>query len=126
MYLRFTVTEIDDNSRREKGVISAAYELLDSGDLGAEEHVRLRELMDWFEKNLPNPPDDFYASRAIFWFRSDAKENIDRIWEVILILRENGYHVNVLKCQFLANVSFRDRFQVASYPSARDSSIIKT
>lgn len=126
MFLRFTTKEIDEDSYRPKGVISAAYSMLDSGDLELDEWTRLRSLLDWFEKNLPSPPDDFYASRAIFWFKSGAKDNISRLWEMIAILREHGHHIEVLKCRHLANIIFADRFQVAAYPSERDSRITKT
>lgn len=126
MFLRFVTTEIDEDSHLPKGVIIAAYSLLDSGDLNLQEWERLRVLMDWFEKNLPSPPDNFYAGRAIFWFRSEAKENIDRLWEVIAMLRENGCHIEVLKCRSLKNICFSDRFQVAAYPSELDGRITKT
>lgn len=120
MYLRFTITQIDEDSHKPQGVFSAAYSLLDSGDLDSVEWKQLRELLDWFDEHLTSPPDSFYASRAIFWFKSDAQENISRIWEMVYILRGHGYHIDVYKCRRLANVSYEDKFQVAAYPSDRD------
>lgn len=78
MFLRFTITQIDEDSHKPQGVFVAAYGLLDSGDLDSVEWKRLRELLDWFNEHLPHPPDSFYASRAIFWFKSSAHENISR------------------------------------------------
>jgi len=123
MFLRFTVTQIDEDSRSPQGVFSAAYALLDSCDLNSEESERLRRLLDWFSDYLPNPPEDFYASRAIFWFKSSAHESIDRIWELVQMLRFHGYHIQVYKCRSLANISYEDEFQVAAYPSDRDARI---
>ncbi len=120
MFLRFTITQIDEDSHKPQGVFSAAYSLLDSGDLDSVEWKQLRELLDWFDENLSSPPDSFYASRAIFWFKSDAHENISRIWEMVYLLREHGHHIEVHKCRLLANISYEDKFQVAAYPSGRD------
>ncbi|HEY0079584.1 MAG TPA: hypothetical protein VGB73_13305 [Pyrinomonadaceae bacterium] len=120
MFLRFTITQIDEDSHKPQGVFSAAYSLLESGDLDSAEWKRLRELLDWFNENLPPPPDSFYASRAIFWFKSNAQEDISRIWELVHLLRAHGYHIEVYKCRRLANISYEDRVQVAAYPSEKD------
>jgi hypothetical protein len=123
MFLRFAITQIDEDSRKPKGVFVAASALLDSCDLEVEESKHLRELLDWFHENLPEPPEDFYASRAIFWFKSSAHESVSRIWELVQLLRLHGYHVQVYKCRRLANVSYQDEFQVAAYPSDRDARV---
>jgi hypothetical protein len=124
MYLRFTTTAQDGDSHKAEGIFTAAYKLLDSGDLDSIERERLREMLIWFSKNLPTPPKNFLAGRAIFWFRPSAKECLQRVWEMVFMLREYGTHVTVYKCPRLANISFRDRFQVAAYPSDLDGRIV--
>jgi hypothetical protein len=123
MYLRFVITRIDEDSHKPQGVFVAAYSLLESGELDSEEWKHLRALLDWFNENLPHPPASFYASRAIFWFKSGARENISRIWEMVHLLRGHSYHVEVYKCRHLANISYEDDLQVAAYPSDRDGRI---
>ncbi len=123
MFMRFVVTQIDKDSRKAQGVFVAAYSLLDSGDLEAVEWQRLREILIWFNKHLPHPPDSFSTGRAIFWFKSSAEKNIAKIWELVHLLRLHGYHVGVQKCRRLANVTYDDQFQVAAYPSERDGKI---
>jgi hypothetical protein len=123
MFLRFAVTQIDEDSHEPQGIFVAAYDLIDSCELTKEESKQLRELLDWFSENLPNPPDDFYASRAIFWFKSTAHETIARIWELVYLLRLYGYHIEVYKTRRLSNMCYEDEFQVAAYPSKRDSRI---
>jgi len=117
------ITQIDEDSRRPQGVFVASYSLLDSGKLDAAEWKRLRELLDWFNDNLPHPPETFYTSRAIFWFKSSAHENIDKVWELIHLLREHNHHIEVHKCRRLGNISYQDEFQVAAYPSDKDGRI---
>jgi hypothetical protein len=123
MYLRFVITHIDEDSHKPQGVFVAAYSLLESGELDSGEWRRLRGLLDWFNENLPHPPKSFYASRAIFWFKSSARENISRVWELVHLLRGHGYHVGVYKCRHLANISYEDDLQVAAYPSDRDGRV---
>ena len=123
MYLRFVTTVIDEDSHRPQGVFVASYTLLDSGDLTAVEWQRLREILNWFNEHLPHPPKSFSTGRAIFWFKSNAKDGIEQIWEVVHLLRLHGYHVEVHKCRRLGNVVYEDKFQVAAYPSDRDGRV---
>jgi hypothetical protein len=124
MFLRFAVKQIDEDSRRPKGVFAAAYELLDSCELAPEESEQLRDLLYWFDENLPEPSEDFYARRAVFWFKASAHENIKRIWGLVQFLRLHDYQIEVHKSRRLANVSYEDDFQVAAYQSEKDGRVI--
>ena len=129
MFLRFTISRVNEDSHRSQGLLVAAYELLDSGNLSPDEWKRVRELLDWFNQHLPHPPKEFSNKRAIFWFRSrnpQTHECIDRMWELVHLAREHGYHVELHKCRTLANICYRDELQVAAYPSSHDSRIVIT
>jgi len=123
VYLRFACTRTDEDSHRPQGIFAASYALLDAGTLNADERQRLREIQIWFNKHLPPPPDSFVASRAIFWFKASATESISRVWELVHLLRFHSHVVEVYKCRRLANILYEDEFQVAAYPSKRDSEI---
>jgi len=124
MYLRFVVTQIDEDSHQPKGLFITAYELLDSGDLSPEERTRLDDILIWFDKNLPSPhvanSRNRVARRAIFWFKSEAEDCISRIWEMAHLLEYHGYLVEMQKCRKLGNIIYEDRFQVAAFPSKDD------
>jgi hypothetical protein len=120
MFLRFVTTRIHKDSRKSEGVFAATYSLLESGSLGSDEWKRLREIQIWVNKNLPHPPKNFSATRALFWFKSSAKDSIGQIWESVHSLRLHGHHVEVHKCRHLANIVYEDQLQVAAYPSERD------
>lgn len=122
-WLRFVTTRIDEDSRKPEGVFSAAYSLLEAGELNTDDWKHLRLTLDWFEANLPTPPDDFEASRAIFWFSPNARDCLGRVWDIAHLLRQHGYHVVVYKCPSLGNICYRDKFQVAAYPSDFDGKI---
>jgi hypothetical protein len=120
MFMRFVTTRINKKSQKPEGVFAAAYYLLDSAALDSNEWERLRDLLIWFNKNLPHPSARFSAKRAILWFKSSAEESMRPIWELVHFLRLHGYHVEVHKCRHLANISYEDRYQVAAYPSEQD------
>jgi len=123
MFLRFVTTRIDEASRKPQGLFQVIYSLLKSGDLSSEEWERAREILDWFERELPAPSGKFDAPRAIFWFRSGAEESIKQIWDLVYLVREHGYHVEVHKCRKLVNICYSDRLQIAAYPSEHDARI---
>jgi hypothetical protein len=125
MYLRFTTTAIDEDSHKSRGLFTEAYALLDNNNLNSDEWKTLRGLLDWFNANLPHPPKKFNKGRAIFWFRSDASECIDKIWEMVNLLRLHDRHIIVHKCRHLRNIAYSDKLQVAAYPSELDDRIIE-
>ena len=123
MYLRFVTTRIDNNSHKPQGVFVASHRLLDSGDLSPEEWTHVREILNWFNGNLPTPPKSFTTGRAIFWFKSSTQESIRNIWELVHLLQHHGHYVEVHKCRRLGNILWEDKFQVAAFPSKLDGRI---
>ena len=123
MYLRFVTTRIDQDSHKPQGVFVASYGLLDSGDLTRDEWKHVRDILDWFNENLPHPPKSFETGRAIFWFKSSAKVSIRNIWELVHLLRHHGHYVEVHKCRKLGNILYEDDLQVAAFPSKLDGKI---
>lgn len=126
MFLRFVTTRVDEDSRRPEGLFTAAYELRDSQTLDPDERKRMDEILIWFNQHLPAPPKKFSAGRAIFWFKSTggkAQECIEQMWDLVHLIREHDYHVEVLKCRTLGNICYEDDFQVAAYPSPQDSRV---
>ncbi len=106
------------------GLFAAAHELLGSGDLSEVERQHLREVMIWFNINLPSPriasSRNQVTRRAIFWFKSEAEECLSRIWEMAEILRYHGYIVDLQKQRTLGNIIYFDQYQVAAFPSDDD------
>src|SRR5277367_6824284 len=55
MYLRFSVTEIDENSERELGVFHAVRYLRDEAKLESYEEERIDSIIHWFSAHLEEP-----------------------------------------------------------------------
>ena len=55
MYLRFALSEVDEDSRKRRGVLVAAHGLRDEKVLSAEEQKVLVSVLEWFNSNLEVP-----------------------------------------------------------------------
>lgn len=118
MFLRFVVTQIDNDSHQPQGLFVVSHELLDSGDLSPEESAQIRRVLRWFNLNLPSPSS--IGARVIFWFKSDADQCLEKMWELKAVLEYHGYLVEVQKVRQLGNIVYEDEFQVAAFPSRKD------
>ena len=103
-------------------MFTPAYALLRGGTLPEAEHERLADVVDWFERHLPPPDRSRLEPRTIFWFRPGSDRLIRKIWEIVDILRRNGFHVELLKTSRPGYIRYEDSYQVAATPF-RDSRI---
>jgi len=124
--MRFIVPQINRDSGRPQGIFVTAYALLQNVELSDEEEKHLRQLLNWFEANLPIAKSVRVTRRAIFWYRGSAtaRDCLRRMWELAGILRSHGYVVELQTCQRLGNVRYMDNYQVAAFPHSQDAPII--
>ncbi|MBC7804640.1 MAG: hypothetical protein H7145_00625 [Akkermansiaceae bacterium] len=123
MYIRFVVNRIDGNSHQPQGVFTAAYDLLESGDMSPDEHVYLSELLTWFADNLRIPNRANITDRATFWYFASARLFIGRMWELANPLKTHDIFVSTQTCETLGCCIYGDAHQVAAYPSPYDAPI---
>lgn len=121
MYLRLCVLHKDPHTCQPLGVFIAAQHLQESGALTPQERLALQEVIRWFDRAMPAPPDsDRLDKRAIYWLKSDAEGLTRRLWELAQLLRSHGLMVEMVKTTKPGYVVYEDRFQVAAVPF-RDS-----
>ena len=124
MFLRFVVYEIDWESRVTSGIFTAAYRLYYADSLPDYEDERLARLLSWFNSHLETPtrfsrkPRRSSAARGVCWFKPTAKEHIARIFEMRLILEENGVLTRMLKASKVGYVVYEDEHQMVAEPFA--------
>ncbi|HEX2269462.1 MAG TPA: hypothetical protein VHH35_08010 [Pyrinomonadaceae bacterium] len=121
MFVRFVSGEIDCDSHVSAGLFRAAYKLLEDVWLPDYEYEALREPMNWFDEHMKSPYDyrlepAWLAERSICWFRSTAREPLQRAWEMVAILNERGIFVRMIKCETPGYVIYEDQVQVLAYP----------
>ena len=120
MYIRFIVQYKDEDSGRRMGIFQALAELRDQGELYNYELDQMKEIHDWFDKNL-NKPDHFNRSnrpntknKAISWFKDSAISHILKMREIVSILESHNLSVEVIKTESPGYVVYEDEFQVTA------------
>ena len=124
MHLRFTTFRLDADSLVPEGLFTAAYRLRDEGRLDAYETAWFRDVVGWFEHNVPVPkPHQMWVprtyendGRAIFWFLADAHACIQHMRALEQMLRYHGVGCRTLRSEKPGLVIYRDHLQVAALP----------
>jgi len=126
MYLRFVVTEIDEDSERALGVFHAVRCLRDMGKLYPYEEDHHDMVRWWFNENLERPTRftasraPFYRkkSRALSWFKDTATEHLARVRDLVAILENHGVPVRTRKAKRVGYVVYEDEYQIVAEPFA--------
>lgn len=118
MLLRFTTLSADPDSGHRAGVLVAAHELRDEGDLTVDEHTELRLMLSWFNEHLfvPSLLNDHEHRRAISWFRENAHEPIQKMWSLKRLLETHGVHTEILRTREPGTIVYEDKYQVIAKP----------
>ena len=120
MFIRFISSEIDERSRVAAGLFCAAAKLTWSHDLPDYEVQALYELRDWFDVHLESPfdhlPNNDRYQKAICWFKSSAREQLARAWELIAILERNDILIWTIRSPRIGYVYYEDEVQVLAEP----------
>ena len=113
MYIRFVAGTEDEHHRLLTGIFTECRFLKDDGILAPHEEQWLEDLYAWFNENLPCPP--FGASNwprdAVAWFKDDATDFVERMWEFVAMLKEHGVPVRMLRSQNPGKILWEDEFQ---------------
>ena len=126
MYLRFVVSEIDEDSQRELGVFQAINNLRQQGVESEYEQQQDDVIGKWFDEN-PKKPARFTASKrpyyrkkskAISWFKDTAQDRVDRVRSLVSILQNHGVTVRMLKTDRVGYIVYEDEFQIVAEPFA--------
>jgi hypothetical protein len=124
MLLRFVCAEIDEDSQVVAGIFTAAFKLRRSGSLPDYEHDVLYEVMEWFNENLERPlrfsrsARRSSPNRAICWFKSTAREHLEKVREMAAVLENNAVLIWMIKTDKPGYVVYEDAFQIAAEPFA--------
>ena len=121
-FLRFVIPRRDGDSHSRLGVLAAAHELRDSGNLESYEHELLCKCLAWFNEHVRIPAvlSEPGNARAISWFKADARTPVRKMWELVALLRSHGLHVELLRTDAPGSIVYEDKWQAVAKPSPRD------
>jgi hypothetical protein len=115
-FVRFSTRNRHPGSGHRRGIFSAAYAVLRKDDTDAELASGVRAGLAWFEDHLAAP--DLDEARAIFLFKSQARDCMKQIWSLIESLRDAGVWVEMQTVTKPGRIVYEDEHQVAAIPWA--------
>ena len=122
MYIRFVVDKLDCDSGKRQGLFQTIGELSEKKLLHKYEEDIVKEIRKWFSNHLEKP-DSFTRSstphainKAISWFKPTAKEHIDKMRQLTVIIEGHGFHVHVVSTDRPGYVVYEDEYQIAAEP----------
>ncbi len=108
-----------------EGFFCAAYELRDTAALDQYTFDRIEALLDWFRENLEIPyrfnrtksKGAFQRNtKGLSWFRPEAREVLGKSYEMVALLKENGYQIDILRSDRIGYIVYEDPHQVIAEP----------
>jgi hypothetical protein len=124
-YLRFIVSREHPDTGVADGLFGVAYALRDADETPSVDRESLAEQLAWFSKNLPVPKrftrsssKGYYrrTTKAIAWFRDNARSHITRMHEIKRVLEENGHVVHIVREDRIGYVVYEDAVQAIAEP----------
>jgi len=114
VFVRFVVGSDGQHHKLLTGIITEARLLRDQGELTLEEVGRLDELYVWFNEHVTVPPfpTGRFPSDAVSWFKHNAYEPVNKMWDVVALLRDHGVEVRLLRSANPGRVIYEDQVQV--------------
>jgi len=120
MYLRFVEGTDSQDGRWLTGVITAARVLKDEGRLEPYQVDIVEATYVWLNQHVPCPPfqrnlgSGKWTADAVAWFLPGATEAIQRMWELVAVLKDHDIPVRVLRTASPGMIVYRDEYQIVA------------
>jgi hypothetical protein len=118
-YVRFRTSIKAAESAAALGVFHAVGRLEDAEAFDPWSAECAEETCQWFNKHLAIPRLRPNEQRAVFWFRAERSDMVQRLWNLSWVLREHGVAVELIHTTNPGKVCYEDKFQVAAIPWRR-------
>jgi len=114
VFIRFVVGSDSAHHRSLTGIIGETRLLRDKGILDQYQVSMLEEIYAWLNTNLPVPPfsSGLWPKDAVGWFKDDAGESLQKMWEIVTILKKHGVPVRLLRSANPGKILYEDSYQV--------------
>lgn len=126
MFLRFVRPNRVAGTSAREGFFCSAYDLRDDPLLDRHASDRLEALLSWFKGHL-KIPRTYSRSRSkgrraaeftpgLCWFKADAGEAIAKSFELVALLVDHGYPVEIIRTDRVGYILYEDDHQVVAEP----------
>lgn len=125
MYVRFISPQRLYDRRGYCGIFQAAIDIVYDDETPYHFYLPIRELLDWFNENLPKPADEKFAVRSrrarhhvgLCWFRDEAKEMIHNAHLMASILAECDVPILAISSDKVGQILYYDDYQIIAKPN---------
>ena len=116
MYLRFVAGIDSESAKKQNGLFTEIQSLKDDQLLLDYQYELVKEVFDYFNKNLPIPPykRKNISKDGVAWFKDSATNFISRMWDLVAILEQNEVNVRVIKTEKPGMLLYEDNFQIVA------------
>jgi hypothetical protein len=112
VYRRFVFAKLNKETRHREGILRNRR----SGGWGVR---RIAAIYVWLSRNLPRPPRDaFSGTRALCWFKPEARACIDQVVDLAQLLQRRGERIWQLQTRYPGLITYEDEFQVVAIPAS--------
>lgn len=128
MYLRFITEFKNEWGEQETGVFQALAYLIGSEQVFEYDRQRLKEIREWFNKELDRPKrfnkhsNKHKANVAISWFKDTAIQHLKNMYDLVPIFENYGIRIVIIKKENPGYKVFEDDFQIVTIPHGKDKS----
>lgn len=118
-YIRFVVGGSYKGAESQYGVLAEIAHIMESEDLESYEADFCRDLFDWLNEFLPEPPFDEkrWPKRAVSWLKTNQKDLIRRFREAQVFLDERGIATTVVYSSKPGMKLYEDEYQIVAIPN---------
>lgn len=125
VYVRFVCSGTMAGRRSKLGLFTAISQARENASAPDWARSEVGKLYGWFQSNLAFP-DKFAASGhkgfgqpGLSWFRAEAVEHIQTMYQLKAALEECGVHVDVFTTRDPGEIIYRDAHQIVADPGKR-------
>ena len=117
MYIRYVILKEHDDTGKEMGVFQAFSVLEDSlVEQGLKFHDYelewLTEAVTWFNEKVRTARSiSNKYPKATYWFKAGAKECLDRVQMLVLLLEQHGFHTKRIEADSFDYILYEDEYQ---------------
>ena len=126
MYLRFITQHITETEETTRGFFQTLDYVENHYLTLKEDKEILAALHSWFRKNLDapdwfkNPTGRQHEYHSLSWFKDSAKEHIQKIYEIAVILEKYDLIVERVTTKRPGRIVYEDEYQISAVPFSID------
>lgn len=113
-------TRYSGKTGKPVGIFGACHHVVNSSyfpyNATEDEKQVFRDIENWFEEHLPNPPyyDEGNPDKYITWFKTKTTEHmIEKLIPLMDLLEKYNVEYDVVYTNFVGKIVYEDEFQVA-------------